>query len=89
MGALNKAELKAIKERLEKITQGQWIVRSMGHDCFVEAPEPPERKFGYAIEILGDDDNGYPTKRADCEFISHAPNDIAKLIDALEKTCQL
>ncbi len=54
-----------------KTTKGPWHLRTFpdGKDFFIEAPEPEERGFGYDIEIMGEDDNGYPTRKADAEFI--------------------
>ena len=60
---------------LSGTTKGPWKVRSMpGAPSFVEAPEPPDRQFGYDIEILGEDDNGYPTREADVAFVAAAPD---------------
>lgn len=53
----------AVAEKLT--TQGEWRLREMGDDCFVERPKLPGQPYG--VEILGDED--YPTKRADAEFI--------------------
>jgi tetrahydromethanopterin S-methyltransferase subunit G len=82
-------QINSIKERLEAITPGQWHTR--GHDrqnmqTFVEAPEGERagKKFGYDIEILGEDDNGYPCREADCVFIANAPDDIKTLLKIIE-----
>ena len=56
-------------------TQGEWIVRSLGEDCFVERPRTGREAYG--IEVMGD--GGYPTKRGDAEFIVAA----RKLVQAL------
>lgn len=53
----------AVAEKLT--TQGEWRLRAMGDDCFVERPKLPGQPYG--VEILGDED--YPTKQADAEFI--------------------
>ena len=53
----------AVAENLT--TQGEWRLREMGDDCFVERPKLSGQPYG--VEILGDED--YPTKRADAEFI--------------------
>ena len=71
---------------LTGITEGPWKVRSMkGAIPFVEAPEPPERRFGFNIEILGEDDNGYPTRTADVAFVAAAPELVKDMKMALEQ----
>lgn len=75
-----------IKKRLEAITPGRW--RTRGHDkpnhlTFVEAPEG-KRGFGFDLEILGEDVEGYLCREADCVFIANAPNDIKTLLKIIE-----
>lgn len=45
-------------------TQGAWVVRSSGSDCFVERPRQAGEAYG--VEIMGDD---YAQRRGDAEFI--------------------
>jgi len=52
----------------KQTTQGEWIVREMGNDCFIERPKQTGEAYG--IEIMQDGD--YDTKRADAEFIISA-----------------
>jgi len=71
---------------LTGITQGEWRVRSQrGLQSFVEAPEPPGRKFGYGIEVLGEDDNGYPTRGRDVELVAASPRLIRAMAEALKQ----
>ena len=71
---------------LTGITEGPWKVRSMkGAIPFVEAPEPPERRFGFNIEILGEDDNGYPTRTADVAFVAAARQLVPQMEQALKQ----
>jgi len=68
------------------ITDGPWKIRGRaGMQSFVEAPEPPDRKFGYNIEILGEDDNGYPTREKDVAFIAAARQLVPELAAALRQ----
>jgi len=48
-----------------KATQGEFRIRELGRDFFVERAKLPGEPYG--VDVLGDDD--YPTKRADAEFI--------------------
>lgn len=64
-------------------TPGEWIIRTHPHDAsefHVQAPriliEHP-----YDIEVMGEDDTLYPTRRADAEFISEAANFVKDLGD--------
>ena len=89
--AFNEAEIEALLTEVEAalagITDGPWRVRGgdRGFKPFVEAPEPPERRFGYGIEILGDDDNGYPTRTRDAHFIADARRLVPELANALKQ----
>ena len=51
-------------------TQGEFRIREMGRDFFVEREKQPGEPYG--IEVLGDDN--YPTKRGDAEFITALVN---------------
>lgn len=67
-----KKAITILKQTLEKTTPGKWIVRNHPYedDAFIEAPEKDSgRDFGYEIEILGDDKNGYDKWLEDMEFI--------------------
>jgi hypothetical protein len=73
-------------EALNGITEGPWKTRSRaGLQSFVEAPEPEDRKFGYNIEILGEDDNGYPTRENDVAFVAAARQLVPELAAALRQ----
>ena len=73
------------QDSLAGTTAGPWTVRAAaGLPSFVEAPEPPERGFAYNIEILGEDEHGYPTRDADVRFIAAAHRLIPEMVLALE-----
>jgi hypothetical protein len=63
-------QLDQIARLEEKATQGEWRIREMGRDFFVERPKQSGEAYG--IEILGDDT--YDTKRGDAEFIAALVN---------------
>lgn len=76
-----------------KGTEGDWVHRKPpegssqeAYDSgFVEAPG--KHKQGYGIQILGDDEEGYPTKKEDIAAIVALHNSlhlITQLADALE-----
>ena len=67
-------------------TPGPWRVRRRTPDDtgFVEA-DKIDPKMPYNIEILGDDETGYPTKAADVDFIVLACNSHDALLEALTK----
>lgn len=80
------ALLKEANEALDGITNGPWYVREhKDFPPFVEAPEPADRKFGYNIEIMGEDDNGYPTRTADAHFIANSRRLVLELANALKQ----
>lgn len=87
----NDTELAALLEEAEQsvtgTTAGPWYVRGEDgpHVPFVEAPEPSDRKFGYNIEILGEDDNGYPTRTKDAHFIAAARRLVPELANAVKQ----
>lgn len=57
-------------ELARRATPGTWFIREAprGNGFFIQAPRiNPED--GYDIEILGEDDTQYPTRRADAESI--------------------
>jgi hypothetical protein len=79
-----------IIEAGEKATPGPWKARRRSDDDsgFIQAPrEKPEH--GYDIEILGDDEAIYSTKRNDVDFIvlarNFAPEVLKVLLEELEK----
>ena len=79
--------IKELRKALNKTTKGTWRLRRHpnGEDAFVEAPEPKDRKFGYDIEVFGDDHNGYETWRDDFEFAVMAHELLPILLDYIEK----
>ena len=68
-------------------TPTPWRVRRRSPDDagFVEA-DKIDPKMAYNIEILGDDEMGYPTKAADVDFIVLACNSHDALLAAAEVT---
>lgn len=89
--AFNKASLAALIAEAETLiagtTDGPW--RKRGGDgssfqAFVEADEPEDRHFGYGIEIMGEDDNGYPTREGDVDFIARSRTLVPELIAAIK-----
>jgi len=78
--------IEQIQKRLSCITSGPWKLREHPADkdlYFVEAPKE-NPKHGYDIEILGEDDTQYSTRRPDTEFIAKAPDDIKFLLALIE-----
>ena len=61
----------------EKATRGEWRIREMGHDFFVERPK--KKGEAYGVEILSDDT--YATKRGDGELIVAAVNWLRSVIE--------
>lgn len=59
------SEMRQLAEAESKTTQGEWVVREMGNDFFVERPR--QHGEAYGIEVMSDD--AYATKRADAVFI--------------------
>ena len=83
-----KKRLGQIRERLYNATPGEWFVRYSpvdDNDCFVQAsrldPDDP-----CDIEILGDDDTLYPTRKADVIFVANSQQDIRFLLDHINET---
>lgn len=85
--ALAKRFKKVLLSLHSKTTPGHWKIRHFpdGKDLFIEVPEPKERGFGYDIEIFGEDDNGYPTRENDFEFVE-ACHDLLPKFFELAKT---
>ena len=82
--------IKKLREALSKTTKGKWILREHPRcdDAFIQAPEPEGRNFDYAIEVFGEDRNGYDTWREDMEFVIAAHEllpELLELIDPCEK----
>jgi hypothetical protein len=75
-------KIEEIEQLLANITPGQWTIREspMGDGrFFVQAPRV-DPKHPYDIEVLGEDDSLYPTKRGDAEFIAKAPEIVRQLL---------
>lgn len=73
------ALMREVRERLEKITPGPWEVRS----------QPPVDDEWVICNVNGVDDlivilDKGPNVEADAQLIAHAPDDIRRLLDALE-----
>lgn len=77
--------LEDIKSRLAAITPGKWK-----HTPGVDSPASSvdvgeyDEPHGFVKSLTWDDHNGEVFQPADAEFIAHAPEDMAKLIEALE-----
>jgi len=88
IGRVRRWSLNEIEEMLRRITPGEWKIREspMGDGkYFVQAPRI-DPKHPYDIEVLGEDEALYPTKRGDAEFIARAPQIVRQLIAALKPT---
>ena len=82
---------KQLEEIFNRTTKGEWSMRQFPGDddeCFIEAPEPKDRNFGYAIEVFGEDTNGYDTRKADMEFAIAAHKHMPLLLEFI-KECSI
>lgn len=81
-----KSTIHTLKELLEKTTPGEWVIRELpgGSDYFIQAPRL-DPTHPYDVDILGEDDTLYPTKRADAEFIVVAHNLLPELFDYIRE----
>lgn len=79
--------LAKLLDAFKRSSQGIWKVREMpgGTEFFVQAPRH-DPKDPYDIEVLGEDDTLYPTRRGDADFIV-ASHNLMPLILALIETC--
>ena len=83
------AEARALIELLESGTPAPWVHRKPPSDSmraaydsgFVEAPL--QHPNGYGIQILGDDEEGYPLKKQDIALIIAARNDAPRILREL------
>ena len=83
-------DLIQLRALAEKATPGAWTHRQLDPDDsgFVQAPRS-DPQHPYDIEILGDDENLYPTKAADGAFIAAAnPQAIIELLDMLARAVE-
>ena len=74
------------RELLAAATPGDWRIRTSpvnDESFFVEANKI-DPVHPYNIEVLGDDDTLYPTRRADAELIVWLKNNASHLLDCLE-----
>ena len=85
-------KIRAALDDMDKGTPGEWQHRKppVGRDSydsgFVEAPG--KHPQGYGLQILGDDEEGYPTKLADIKAIVSALNNRAefrRMVDRVEE----
>ena len=75
--------LEDIKNRLAAITPGKWKHIPGVHTpaSSIDIGEPDN---GFVHSLTWDDHGGEVFQPGDAEFIAHAPEDVAKLIEALE-----
>jgi hypothetical protein len=78
-----------IMKREFATTPGPWKVRTHPElKSFVEAkPKENMEKYGYGIGILQEDDNEdvYPRREADVEFVANAKQDIPFLLELIAR----
>lgn len=75
-----------LKAALAASTPGKWFVRehtASKDSFFVQAPRL-DPSHPYDIEVLGEDDTLYPTRRGDADFIAQAHNSMPLLLEAVE-----
>lgn len=76
-----------LRELWARSTPGKWFVRELPKNpekFFVQAPRiSPEHP--YDIEVLGEDDTLYPTRRADADFIVACHEGVPELLARLSK----
>jgi hypothetical protein len=81
---MNEQELQAIRERLDKVTSGEWFVGGKKPDeevMFVVAGDyAAEGEPDLVVEVWGSEDI-----EADADFIAHAPNDVKRLLGEVER----
>jgi hypothetical protein len=81
-------ELKEIRERLEAATPGPWFVSDNGFTKRGDGPPTvyaPDDELRY-IAVCNDGFNINPTPNlSNAQFIAHAPNDIRRLLDEVER----
>lgn len=73
-----------IKNRLGKITKGNWQLETQHDVPWIRAPKE-NPKHGYDIEVFGEDDTQYSTQLQDFTFAVYAPTDIKFLLELLER----
>ena len=78
-------DLDKLTELYDATTRGPWHVRrGPPGDAFVEAPRA-KPSDPYDIEILGDDENLYPTRDEDVEWIAAMHTAFPELVVALRE----
>ena len=80
--------IREIKERLQATTPGAWRVWKPNDDYFGDDTPTVETESGQYIAQTGYDGLSYTvreTMSADAEFIAHAKEDIAYLLEQLER----
>jgi hypothetical protein len=75
------------RKLLAAATPGPWGIRrlngAVSSEGFVQAPRV-DPAHPYDIEVLGEDDTLYPTRRGDMEFIVWVRNNAEALFDLIE-----
>ena len=75
--------LEDIRNRLAAITPGKWK-HTPGVSTPASSVDIGEPSNGFVHSLTWDDHGGEVFQPGDAEFIAHAPEDMAKLIEALE-----
>lgn len=89
---MSEKRIQEIKERLQATTPGAWKVRIPDGDYFGSDDPTVETEDGQYIARTGYDGLSYTVREtmgADAEFIAHAKEDIAWLLEQLERGVHL